>query len=502
MLDVFTNVFHNFKLNKNTSSEDLSPEQGKSISLRQIFNNSLKKNHLNTTTAAHSTTEGQLGSILSQEHNLNALATDNSAGNEELDFPEGGLRAWLCVLGSFLGLTNCFGIANSTSAIETYIAHNQLANVSASSVGWVFSIYLCLGLLFGVFTGHLFDTQGPRLPIILGTIFTFAGVFAMGSCSTIYQFILSLGIVAGFGTAVQMSALIGIISHYFYKRRGVATGLATVGGSVGGAVFPMMLRKLYSDLGFQWATRIFAFILAFLDICAVILITPRFPPKKVISRNKNQPAIQRIMSFFSKTIDFEAFKDPRFLFCTLAATFSEVFLMTAMTYYGSYALFVGNSESSAYLLITIMNATGIFARAAAGYCSDKVGKYNLMSVMIFFAASFCLIIWLPFGHHKAGLYTFSVAYGIASAAVLSLAPLCISQISRVEDFGKKYSTCYFVVAIGTLVGIPISGTFIGSNPTTQDYNNYIIFVSMVGFAGVIFWMVSRYYAVKFKLCIY
>lgn len=382
------NTTSNFALNDLANNQNHSKSKR---SKRQLVNET-------TTTTTRSADNG-----FQSEENVAITRSSNNAGssaraasisstltdqNNELDFPEGGLRAWLCVLGSFLGLTNCFGTINSVSAIETYIAHNQLANVSASVIGWVFSIYMCVALLFGVFTGHLFDTQGPRIPIIMGTVLTFAGVFAMGNCHTIWQFILAFGVVAGLGTAVQMSALVGIISHYFYKRRGIAIGLSTIGGSVGGAVFPIMLRKLYSSVGFVWASRIFGFLLAFLDLCALVLITPRFPPRKTLS-DKKMSIWQKTGNFFAKTLDLEAFKDPRFTFCTLAVTFSEVFLVTSMTYYGSYALFVGNSQDTAYLLITVLNATGVVARAAAGYGSDKLGKYNVMTGMVFFASLFC-----------------------------------------------------------------------------------------------------------------
>ncbi|GMM34401.1 hypothetical protein DASC09_017260 [Saccharomycopsis crataegensis] len=418
----------------------------------------------------------------------------------EIDFPEGGIKAWCSVLGSFLGLTCTFGSMNSTSAIETYISRNQLSNVSASVVGWIFSIYMCIGLLCGILTGDFFDRRGPRPPIFLGGVLSFIGMFITGSCTEIYQFILAFGVVAGLGSAVQFSSLIGIISHYFNKKRGIAIGIATIGGSVGGAIFPIMLRKLYSNLGFTWAMRIFAFVVLFLDIGAFVFITPRFPPKK--NTKKGASFSQKVSTFFKKVLDVEAFKDPRFSFCVLAVTFSEVFLVTSMTYYGSYALFRGNSEDTAYLLITVMNASGIVARIAAGYLSDKVGKFNLMTIMIFLSSLFCLVIWLPLGHLTGGLYAFSVVYGIFSSAVLSLTPLCVGQISRVEDFGKKYSTCYFVVALGTLVGLPISGLFIGSNPTSRNYDNFIIFLSVLGFTGVVCWLISRWYAVKFKLCIY
>ncbi|GMM37877.1 Mch4 protein [Saccharomycopsis crataegensis] len=418
----------------------------------------------------------------------------------EIDFPDGGVKAWSTVVGSFLGLVNCFGCINSISAIEAYIARNQLNHSSASTIGWIFSIYLCITLLCGILTGDFFDRNGPRIPISIGGVLSFVGVFMTGNCSEIYQFILAFGVLAGLGSAVQISSLIGVIGHYFYKRRGIAMGIATVGGSFGGVIFPIMLRKLYSNLGFTWAMRIFAFLLLFLDIGALVFITPRFPPKKISANNKK--VFERIILFLKTTLDVHAFRDKRFLFCVLGVTFSEVFLVISTTYYSSYAIFMGNSENTSYLLITVMNATGIIARALAGYLSNKVGKFNIMTIMTLFSSVFCLIIWLPFGHLTSGLYVYSVVFGISSAGVLSLTPLCISQISKVEEFGKRYSTCYFVVALGDLIGIPISGLFIGMNPTVRNYNNFIIFNSALGFTGVVFWLASRWTAVKYQLHVY
>lgn len=418
------------------------------------------------------------------------------ADSSDLDFPDGGIRAWCAVMGLFLGLTNCYGLINSTSAIETYIAHNQLAGASASTVGWIFLIYVCVSLMFGVLTGGIFDSHGPRIPIFLGGLLTWAGIFATANCQSTYQFILAFGILTGLGTAVQLSLLIGIISHYFNKRRGFAFGVATIGASFGGAIFPIMLRRLYSEVGFAWTMRIFAFLLAFLDLAALILIQPRFPPKKTPGDNKKE----QILTFLKKTIDIKAFKEPVFLLLTLAVTFSESFLVSAMTYYGLYALFTGASENTAYILLTVCNAMGLFARVVAGYLADRYGRFNVAAVLIFMAALCCLVIWLPFGHKIGGLYAHAVIFGITSASVLSLTPICLSQVCRVEDFGKRFATCYFVVAIGTLVSIPLAGLFIGSKPTSTDYNNFIIFLSILGLMGLFCWIAGRWCAVKWRWC--
>lgn len=53
---------------------------------------------------------------------------------------------------------------------------------------------------------------------------------------------------------------VALVPVYFKRRRGVALGLATGGGSLGGVVYPIIFRRLLVDIGFTWAVRTLGFI--------------------------------------------------------------------------------------------------------------------------------------------------------------------------------------------------------------------------------------------------
>ena len=97
-------------------------------------------------------------------------STDESQPLLFQDYPDGGLVAWLVVLGSFFGLIVNFGIINSLSALEAYIAKHQLKNVDTSTVGWVFSIHLMVTLngsvwpeKFGNLNSRMLSHAGRRM---------------------------------------------------------------------------------------------------------------------------------------------------------------------------------------------------------------------------------------------------------------------------------------------------------------------------------------------------
>lgn len=85
--------------------------------------------------------------------------------------------------------------------------------------------------------------------------------------------IIQLGCGTIFGPSM------GVISHWFKKRRGIAFGLQAVGSSIGGTIFPIATKHLISEVGyvslsvpnstaisdvttsFPWTMRIIGFIL-------------------------------------------------------------------------------------------------------------------------------------------------------------------------------------------------------------------------------------------------
>lgn len=98
-------------------------------------------------------------------------------------YPEGGRDAWLVVFGAWCGLTASLGIYNTSGVFEVVISQVILPDVSASTLGWVFSIYAFVNWIFGVQVGPTFDAIGPRALISAGTVCTLVGIFTLSLCT-------------------------------------------------------------------------------------------------------------------------------------------------------------------------------------------------------------------------------------------------------------------------------------------------------------------------------
>lgn len=414
--------------------------------------------------------------------------------------PDGGIRANAVVLGSFLGFTATFGLINSSGAIQTYISTHQLENVSTSSVAWIFSIYLCLAFFGGIVTGPIFDRKGSRVLLIAGTMLSFAGCIALSFCSEVYQFILALSVCVGLGNALCIPPLIGVPSHWFLARRGTAISISTLGGSVGGLLLPLMLRSLYTKLGYGWAIRVLAFLILGCLLCSTVLVKERVYAqlaKEAEIIDSKVSRSRRAMSQTSRFFDLKAFNDPSYSFLVAGCLFTEIPLLCIATYYATYAIAQGMSESDSYILLTIFNASGILGRLVPGALSDIWGHYNVMVLMLIGFDISMLVLWLPFGANTAILYVFAVSCGFFSSSIFSLTPICLGDITTVDKFGQRYGLMYSVVSLGNLVGIPAGAAIIGKG-SQERYNLFTVFCGLMGVVGTFCWYASRWFIVGFK----
>lgn len=399
------------------------------------------------------------------------------------EYPEGGKDAWRVVGGSFLGLLSLFGTINSMGAIQAYVTTHQLDTQTESQVSWIFSTFMFLTYIFSGQVGALFDSYGPYHLGMIGTFVFIVGIMLTSIAKTYYQFFLAFGIGCGVGGSLLMTPLVATVGHWFNHRRGVALGLATTGGSLGGVIFPIMLRRLYTSVGYAWAIRIYGFICLALYIASLLLIKPRLE-KAPLKLSMNS------------IIDLKSLREARFAWLVLGNFLGDLGVVNGITYLTSYALAQGQSEPMSYALLAILNSTGILGRWFSGLFADKFGRFNTLIGSSLLASVSIFAVWLPFGKSTAGLIAFALFHGFCNGGIQNLAPVCVGQISQTKDYGKRYGSMYFFGSFGILLGIPLSGALIkGSN-----YQYLILFTGFVYFATASVVFLSRYASVGFKVC--
>ncbi|KAL4995526.1 major facilitator superfamily domain-containing protein [Aspergillus recurvatus] len=413
------------------------------------------------------------------DHDSTATRTDSNNASETIDsspesFPDGGLAAWSVVLGSWCAFLPTFGFMNVTGVFTDWLASNQLSKYSRSDVSWIFSLYMFFLWFGGVQVGPMFDRYGPRHLVTIGTIGLTGAAMAFSVSTEYYQFILSFGILGGISASLLANPSVSILNHWFYKRRASATGLAVTSGGIGGIIFPQIFNALAPRAGFGWAVRTLGLItLLFCGLGAVL-------QRSRLARNESS----------RKTVDVRVLKEKGFGLTAVAIIFADISATIPLTYLTSYARAKGMGVDESYTLMSILNATSIVGRLMPGYAADRYGRFNTMIVTTTISTVLTLALWLKSGTNNGAITAYAALFGFWSGSAISLSPVCVAQISKTEDFGKRYGTAYTLVALGVLVALPIAGQIL-EGQGGHVYWGLIVFCGLAYAVSAVVWVLAR-----------
>jgi MFS family permease len=220
--------------------------------------------------------EAPLDSGILQE--LESIAPSRSRA--DYTFPEGGLRAWLVILGSFSIISGTFGLISSVGLFQAYWQEHQLSSYTTRDIGWISAVNVFLNLFLGVQIGPLFDRYGPRWLILAGSVVYVVSLVLLGECKVYWQLMLVYGVLSGTSSAFLTTTALAVVAHWFEVKRGMASGITFVGSSVGGIMFPLVLKSVFEHLSWAWSLRIVALIVLVLMVIGNLCIRGRLPPRK------------------------------------------------------------------------------------------------------------------------------------------------------------------------------------------------------------------------------
>ena len=293
---------------------------------------------------------------------------------------------------------------------------------------------------------------------------------------------LCWGVLGGLSSSMIWTSAIATVGHWFFRRRGIATGLATSAGSLGGVFFPIMFERLVQRLGWEWTIRTFGFIAIVFGVLAIAMMRPRMRPN---------PNAKRV-------INFQGFRNPVFALTTVAMFMIDFACLIPPAYITTYALSKGLEDSFAYQLVAILNGASVMGRALPGFIADRWGRYNVMILSSALCAILVLGMWLSASSNVGAIAGFAALFGLCSGTAYSLPPVCISQLCRTDEYASLYGTAYSLVSLATLIGIPVSGAIL-DRQGGSDYQGLILCCGLAYLVSAVLFTAARVFGVGWKL---
>lgn len=391
------------------------------------------------------------------------------------DYPDGGMRAWLIVLGTMCCTFSTFGFVNAWGVFQSYYETDILRDSSSSQIAWIGSVQYALVFLPGQITGRMFDLGYLRIPFLLGTILLVVATFLVAECHTYWQFLVCQGFTVGLACGICFGPTLSVIGHWFKRRRGIALGLTAAGSSIGGTIFPIAARNLIGLVGFPWTMRIMGFILLFMLGISNIVLARRLPPKNVPGGIFN----------------LRAFKLPAFTIYCFANAVAFLGVYTVLTFIDISAIAIGISPDFSFYLVSLANAGSGVGRIVTGLMADKFGPINVITPMTI-GVAMMTFAW-PYAQTKSSLIAVSVIYGFTSSAYVSAFNMPLYSMGLIEDVGRRMGTVMVFAALGAVAGPPISGAIDASTGSTKAVSYY---AGSTVLLAVILMLITRHLILK------
>lgn len=293
--------------------------------------------------------------------------------------------------------------------------------------------------------GRAVDRFGVTLALI-GSAVIMAGGFGLAAVSQSILMLSAMQFIVGFGTAVGFGPLIADISHWFYRRRGIAVAIAASGNYLSGAIWPLLLAGVLSDYGWRAAYTVLAIVPVVLIIPISLLLRPRIPEAATEHANRMSFANARSVRFSPRALQWML--GIAGIGCCIAMSMPQVHIV-------SYCTDLGYGPAVGAEMLSLMLMGGVVSRLVSGLIADRLG--GVMTLLIGSTLQcIALFLYLPFDA-LVPLYIVSLIFGLSQGGIVPSYALIVREYLPAREAGARVG---FVI-MATIVGMALGGWMSG-----------------------------------------
>ena len=172
----------------------------------------------------------------------------------------------------------------------------------------------------GLVWGHLSDRFDPRPIAIFGSVMMAGGLLLLSRQSNLFNIQLLYLLIGALGLGCLYSPVLSTVGLWFEKRRGLALGIVTAGGTLGQGLIPLAVQEVLEVTGWREAYLLIGCVYCvLLAPAALMLRKPNVETAGKGTAAARQPgwALRpNCRSCFSASALFSAACAWRFLSCT------------------------------------------------------------------------------------------------------------------------------------------------------------------------------------------
>ncbi|XP_012060518.1 PREDICTED: monocarboxylate transporter 10 [Atta cephalotes] len=379
----------------------------------------------------------------------------NELANTIVEPPDGGLRAWMIMIGSFTINGVLFSIINSYSLIyqelqkrlieagETEVS-SKAALVGSLTIGTTFFLSPVAGILtdkFGIQTTTFVGGAIASVGLLLSSLLT----------AKVELLFLTYGVMYGLGASLAYTPSLAILGHYFKKYLGLVNGIVTAGSSIFTTLLPSLMEVLILRLGLEGTLRSLAVLTATIMACAIL-----FKPIPLTSQGDKSHKTKSLRNHMKEFVNVSIWKKKRYVVWAVSIPLALFGYFVPYVHIGKFVTTTFKDADSKLPVMCVGITSGI-GRLIFGYIADLPKVNRIFLQQISFVSIGILTMLLPVTKSFLMLLIISLGMGLFDGCFISLlGPIAFDICGRsgaTQAIGFLLGMC----SIPLTVGPPIAG---------------------------------------------
>nr|WP_282594727.1 MFS transporter [Halomarina salina] len=340
--------------------------------------------------------------------------------------------------------------------------------VSPARVSLVFGVQTFAIYVGAALLGGTLDRFGPRPTLLAGTSLLGGGLYATSLSHSFVALVVTYGLVTGVGMGCLYLIAYAVVPHWFYRRRGAATGLASAGLGVGMLVIAPTSAELVARYGWRATFQVLAVgLTAVLLVAAWFLVdSPRsvgadrsseFPGGSGTAGGERDAATQSdggddVHDSDRRGVGETVFSLP-FALVVVGWTLIYAPLYVLVNHVVPFAADTG-SEWAGVLALSVLGVTTSLARLGIGVGSDRIGR-----VRVFVCSSSLMglsVLALSFAEGPFVLLGLTACFGVGYGGNGALLSPLVAELFGAENLGTLYGIVSVAFAFAGLFASPLA----------------------------------------------
>ena len=325
-------------------------------------------------------------------------------------------------------------------------SHYGCSTVIVAAIG---SVRLAVMFLFSIPFASLADYFGFKIATVGGCLLATTSL-VISAYSTSWQiFLVSYGVVAGFGFGVATFICQSCPSMFFEKWLSVANAIVFSGNSIGKLMFAPMLSLVLENYGLKMALLMEAVLSMTASIMGLLIVSPPFDNYQTIDDKTTQKAGSNMKKVLT---------NGRFIINLTGFAFANLVLSIPVLFIPSLLTEQGLTLQEASFAISIMGITNTVGRLLCGLV-DLYPQHTIKTLgFASLGSGMTMVFMVPFKSITMS-YTVCAFHGLLSGPIMSLSHAVKLRLLDREQLLTACGISETITGITILAGLYLARHF-------------------------------------------